>query len=254
MSEQFFTGIKQWEFQKNDFQFKIPIYYYDTTSITAIYTADTRTIKALLPLPEMNPVELLPGKSLVAFTGFEYRNTDIDAYNEFAVSFVITYDKIQIPGVTAMLQMARRCISAYVWQLPVTTEIARLGGVELYGFPKFIADITFEKNDSRITCHVTENSRHILSLTGSVLPTAPEKINQYITYSVINNIPLKTNVYINPKQFAQSRDSRAASLELGDHSICSTLKGIGLSESPVIYQYSPVNQGILFAGRNLMDI
>jgi hypothetical protein len=254
MSNDFFKGVKQWEFKKEDLQFKLPVFYYDTTSISAIYTADTQKVKTLLPLAEMNPVELLPGRCLVAFTGFEYRKTDIDAYNEFAITFLITYDKVQIPGITAIWQMARRCISGYVWQLPVTTEIARIGGVELYGFPKFIADITFERSDSHISCHVAENGQQILSLTGKILPTAPEKITQYITYSVVDDIPLKTNVYINPIKFAQTRDSKAASIELGDHTICSTLKDIGLSETIVTYQYSPVNQGILFAGRNLMDM
>jgi hypothetical protein len=254
MSNDFFKGIKQWEFQKGDLQFKLPVFYYDTTSITAIYTADTKKVKALLPLAEMNPVELFPGKCLIAFTGFEYRKTDIDPYNEFAITFLISYDKVQIPGITAMWQMARRCISGYVWQLPVTTEIARYGGVELYGFPKFIADITFEKNDSHITCHVAENDQQILSLTGKILPTATEKITQYTTYSVIDDIPLKTNVYINPAEFAQTRERNAASIELGDHSICHTLKDIGLSATPITYQYSPFNQAILFAGRNLTDI
>jgi len=254
MTENFFKGIKQWDFQKEDLQFKLPVFYYDTTSITAIYTADTQKVKSLLPLPEMNPVELFPGKCLVAFTGFEYRKTDIAPYNEFAIVFLISYDKVQIPGITAMWQMARRCLSGYVWQLPVTTEIARYGGVELYGFPKFIADITFERSESRITCHVAENGQHIISLTGKTLPTATEKITQYITYSVIDDIPLKTNVYINPEKFAQSRDRNAASIELGDHTICRTLKEIDLSQTPVTYQYSPVNQGILFAGRNMTDI
>jgi hypothetical protein len=59
---------------------------------------------------------------------------------------------------------------------------------------------------------------------------------------------------MNQLEFAESRDKQAATLEVGaDHSICEELKKIGLSETPVMYQYSPLNQAILFAGRNLMD-
>jgi len=254
MQDQFFRGIKQWEFKRDDFEGKLPVFYYDTTSMTAIYTASTSSVIKLLPLKQMNPVELFPGRCLVAFTGFEYRKTDIDPYNEFSISFPITFNRPQIPFFTAMWQMIGRCISAYVWQLPVTTEIARVGGVEMYGFPKFIADITYEKKDQTGTFAVSEKGQEILTLKGSLLPTKQDKITRINTYSVIDNIPLKTNVYINPMEFAQTNDRQAAKVALNsDHPICKTMQTLNLSKQPITYQYSPKNQGILFAGRNLMD-
>ena len=230
------------------------MFYYDTTTIIAIYTASTVKVKELLPLPQMIPIELSPGKCLVGFTAFEYRETDIDPYNEFAIAFLITFGKSQIPFLTSALQMYRRRMTAYVWQLPVTTEIARVGGVELYGYPKFIADIEFEKEADQLSCHLSESGNKILSLRGKVLPVNRGKNSKIITYSNIEDIPLVTNIYYNQLEFAESRDKQAATLEIGsDHGICEELKKIGLSESPVMYQYSPLNQAILFAGRNLMD-
>ncbi|UCE55735.1 MAG: acetoacetate decarboxylase family protein [Desulfobacterales bacterium] len=254
MNHDFFRGIKQWEFNLREMQFKLPVFYYDTTTITAIYTASTSKVKKLLPLPQMNPLELSPGKCLVAFVAFEYRETDIDPYNEFAIAFLITYDKPQIPFFTAFMQMYRRRMMAYVWQLPVTTEIARVGGVELYGYPKFIADIEFQKEDDQLSCHLSETGNKILSLRGAVLPVTRGKNSRIITYSLINDIPLVTNIHINQLEFAENRDKQAAELEIGsDHSICEELQKIGLSATPIQYQYSPLNQAILFAGRNLMD-
>lgn len=254
MTQDFFIGIKQWEFIHEGLQGKLPVFYYDTTSITAIYTASTSMVKKLLPLPQMTPVELLPGRSLVVFTAFEYRQTDIDPYNEFSMAFPITYNKPQIPFFTAATQMLRRCFSAYVWQLPVTTEVARIGGVDLYGYPKFLADIEFHKENHRIHCNVAENGNNILSMSGNLLPTTRGKITRFITYSVLDSIPLVANVYINPIELAHSRNKQSVTLEIGtDHSICNDLLNIGLSSTPVQYQYSPLNQGILFGGRNLMD-
>ncbi len=254
MSKDFFQGIKQWEFNLEDMLFKLPVFYYDTTTITAIYTASSSKVKKLLPRSEMNPVETSPGRCLVAFVAFEYRQTDIDPYNEFAIAFLITFDKPQVPFITAFTQMFRRRMTAYVWHLPVTTEIARIGGVELYGYPKFIADIEFQKEADQISCHLSENGNKILSLTGTVLPAERGKNSKIITYSVINDIPLVTNIHINQLEFAESRNKQDATLELGsDHSICRQLQKIGLSATPILYQYSPLNQAILFAGRNLID-
>lgn len=254
MKGELFEGVKQWEFDWQDMKAKLPVFYYDNTAMTAIYTASTAAVKALLPLPAMRPIELYPSKCLVAFTAFEYRKTDIDPYNEFSISFLITYDKPMIPGVTATWQMARRCYSAYVWQLPVTTEIARVGGVELYGYPKFIADIEFTREDKWITCDLSEGGKNILSLKGRQLPTSKGKLTRFVTYSVLDDIPLVANVYQNPIEFAQSNSKTAAELSIGDeHAICEDLKKLGLSPMPFMFQYSPVNEAILFGGRNLMD-
>lgn len=254
METEFFKGIKQWEFfEEGGRKGKLPCFYYDTTSLTVIYTAATRKVRELLPRKEMSPMEIIPGRCLIAFTAFEYRNTDLDPYNEFSIAFPITYGRPQIPTVSATLQMFRRNISAYVWQLPVTTEIARKGGVEMYGYPKFIADIDFERQAGAITCTLSAKGDRILTLTGNVLPVRREKITRFVTYSVLDGIPLKTNVFINPIQFAQTTARNSASIEPGIHPVARALKTLELSRKPILYQYSPLNEGILFAGRNLMD-
>ena len=112
----FFKGIIQWEMMMKDksLEGKLPVFYYDSTSMTAIYTASTDKVRRLLPLPDMHPVEGMSGRALVAFTAFEYRKTDIDPYNEFSISFPITFRKKAIPGITVLGMMARRYFTAYV--------------------------------------------------------------------------------------------------------------------------------------------
>jgi len=51
----------------------------------AVYTASTRRVRRLLPHPAMNPIEMFPGRCMVAFTAYEYRKTDIGPYNEFSI-------------------------------------------------------------------------------------------------------------------------------------------------------------------------
>lgn len=254
MSKEFFEGVKQWDVEFEGYKGKVPVYYYDNTSMTAIYTASAGKVKNLLPHPGMRPIELYPGRCLVAFTAFEYRKTDIDPYNEFSIAFLITFKKPQIPGVTATWQMVRRCFTAYVWQLPVTTEIARVGGVEMYGYPKFIADIDFQKEKGWVECALSEGGKNILTLKGRNLPTKKGKVTRFMTYSVKDGIPLKANIYVNPLEFVESRSRGAADLKIGTgHPICDQLEGIGLSDRPLVYQLSPITEAILFAGKNLMD-
>jgi hypothetical protein len=251
----FFKGVVQWEIMTKDgsLEGKLPVFYYDNTAMTAIYTASTDRIRDLLPRTDMHPVEIWKGRGLVAFTAFEYRNSDIDPYNEFSISFPITFRKKGIPGLTVLPMMARRYFTAYVWQLPVTTERARRGGVDMYGYPKFLADISFAHEDGMLACTLSENGSNILCLKGKKLRTRKEKTNRFKTYSIKDGVPLVANIFMNPVEFGMSLLPGAAHLTLGTHRIAQQLSGLGLSDKPVFFQYMPVMEAILCGARNLMD-
>jgi hypothetical protein len=251
----FLSSVYQWQFPDGlDTPIRLPVYYYDNTLMSAAYTASTAMVKALLPSRDMHPVEILPGRCVVIFTAFEYRKTDIHPYNEFSIAFAVTFGRRSVPLWTIGRMAVARCFHAYVWQLPVTTEIARWGGVDLYGYPKFVADIDFAREDTALVCRVGEGGAHILTLRGAKLATTPGKRLRFKTYSLKDGIPLCANIYANPIQYAETVRTRGVSLELGeDHAIARQLRLLGLSKRPLFYQYSPNNELILFAPRNLID-
>jgi hypothetical protein len=251
----FFRGVAQMELVSKDrtMEGKLPCFYYDNTAMTAIFTASTDRVRGLLPRGDMFPVEIWKGRCLAAFTAFEYRSSDIDPYNEFSISFPITFQKRAIPVLTVLSMMARRYFTAYVWQLPVTTERARKGGVDYYGYPKFLADIAFSHENGMLACSLSEGGSDILCLKGKKLKTRKEKTNRFKTYSIKDGVPLAANVFMNPLEFGISVLPGAAQLTLGNHAIADQLRGIGLSDKPAFYQYMPVMEAILFGGRNLMD-
>jgi hypothetical protein len=252
---EFFKGIIQWDMMTKDLSLegKLPVFYYDNTAMTAIYTASTSMIRSLLPRPDMYPVEVIKGRALAAFTAFEYRATDIDPYNEFSISFPITFGKKGIPCLTVLGMMLRRYFTAYVWQLPVTTERARKGGVEMYGYPKFLADIVFSHEGNMLVCNLSESGKKILTLKGKKLRISSEKVNRFKTFSIKDGVPLAANVYMNPLEFGKSISRKAAQLTLGDHDISRKLRELDMSENPIFFQYMPIMEAILYGPRNLMD-
>ena len=253
MSREFFENWTRWDFERNGTQRKLPYFYYDNTSLVSIFLAASSKIEQLLPHPSMKPVEMVPGRCIVAFAAFEYRETDFEPYNEFSISFLISFGKPRIPGFTAARMMLSRTTSSYVWQLPVNTEHARAGGVDLFGYPKFLADINFEKSDDWISCTLSEGGQEILQLKGRRLPTRMGKLTRYITYAVENGNPLVAEVLVNPIEYAEMYGGRAVELELGSgHRISEVLKQIDLGKRALAYQYSPVNEAILFPARNVI--
>lgn len=254
LDNSFFKSVAQWDIALKNYPMKIPVFYYDNTSMTAIFTASTQKIKKYLPHHAMKPLELFPGKCLVAFMAFEYRKTDINPYNEFSISIPISFGKTPVPGFSLLSSMLKKCFTAYIWHLPVTTDIALIGGVEVLGYPKIVADIVFTKEADRLECALSEKGKPIVTMKGKILKTSRGKQMTYRTFSLKNNIPIETHIHVDPVEFAQCRGAGAAEITIGSgHPICDELHDIGLSKTPLVYQYSPLNQAILFFPRSFNE-
>ncbi|MBN2178265.1 MAG: acetoacetate decarboxylase family protein [Deltaproteobacteria bacterium] len=251
--DNFFDGVLK-RINK-EFNVPLPIFYYDCTSMTAIFTASARRLRSHLPSEEMHPVEVFPGICLIALSAFEYRSCDIGPYNEFSIAAPITYQKKGIPGLTMMYQLLRNTPKAFIFFLPVTSELAMQGGVTLGGYPKFIADIELRKENTFITCNVSEHGTPILSLQGKWLTTAPGPVSRTVIYTKKNGNVLMANLYTNPIQFSQSFRSSSARLTMsGNHEMCTFLRDVKISSKPMAYQFSPKFESMLFDSKNIIDV
>ncbi|MFY9178615.1 MAG: acetoacetate decarboxylase family protein [Venatoribacter sp.] len=252
----FFKAISQVEIPMVDFHVmgRLPVFYYDNTAMTAAFMASSKEVRKLLPDPDMHLIEVVPGRCVVTVSAFEYRDSDIDPYNELSIGFLISHGKKRLPALPLLQGLVQNDYSVYVWQLPVTTEIARWGGVELYGFPKFIADINFDRTAKRTKCTLSHDGQHILTLDAKNLSTSrKEKPLRFRAFSMLEGNPMCANIYTNPKEYGQSLMPNSAKLTLGNHPIAQTLKTLKLSSFPLMLQYCPTNEMSLFGPRNLMD-
>lgn len=250
----FFEQIRQHQLQWRGEPMLLPVFCYDNSTLSAIFTASTKKVRSLIPVPEAKLTELFPGRCLVAINCFEYRQTDIGPYNEVAISFLMSKKGWQIPGLTALVQLLRRRLTAYVWQLPVTTEIAWAGGREIYGYPKFLANVQFTTETGRYRCSVEEEGRPVLSIEGPVVRGKAQTQLQFVTYSMKDGIPLVANVIQRPLEAAIKLLPRDVTITLGpEHEVGRVLANLNISKRAVAYYYSPKNEAILFAARNLID-
>lgn len=250
--ETFFEGIMQRTIPEYDV--KLPIFYYDNTSITAIYTASTVRMRMYLPSEILRPVEVYPGRCLAVLSAFEYRKTDIGPYNEFSLATLVTYGKRGLPGLTLAEGMLRNEMHMYILSLPVDSEVARRGAVELSGYPKFLADFTWTADDRWLTCEVSAQGKPILRMQGQKLPTSQGRMLHTIIYTKFQNCLLNANLYIDPQKFAQSFSRNSAAIEIGkSHELCDLLKDLRLGGQPLGYQFSPLSRAILFDAKNIID-
>ncbi len=171
MADDFFDGIYQVDTESGGEPIKFPIFYHDARSFTAIFAANWFKLRKMLPDWRYFPAQVLPGVGAVAFTAFEYYDTDIRPYNEFAIAIILNSPHLApVPGYNLLRQYFLNTFEAYIYHLPVTTNVALRAGIDFYNYPKFIAGIDFTDTADEVACDLTHEGKRICKLTSKKLP------------------------------------------------------------------------------------
>lgn len=250
---EFFKGVVQLDAELQGEKAKFPIFYYDASSITGIFLAKLSKLRKIMPKKEYYPLPILPGIGLLAITTFEYRDTDIRPYNELSISIPMSYkSRPIIPAVRMLSSLSKNEFHVYIHHLPVTTKIAFDGGVVVYNYPKFIAQIDFEEKDDGVYVKLIDKGNLILSMNGKKIKADKSQKMRYVTYPVKDGNAQHADVLVNAINFGLSFNPSHLSLELGkEHPIAKELQDLIIYKKPIQYQYIPKFQAILYGPSRL---
>jgi hypothetical protein len=250
----FFEGVRQVTATIAGEEAKLPIFYYDGTAQTAVFPARLSALRNLMPDPRFSPARLAPGLGAVGVSCFEYRDTDIGAYNELAISVILKEpgSGSNLPGRALLAGLRRNQLHAWVHHLPVTTEIARAGGVDFYNYPKFIASIEFDDGPSGRSCMLAEGDERILELHGAPINAPRSGGLQLFSHLWMDRQPQSSEFKLNVLASGVTARPGAARLELGSrHPIARELAGLLGSRSSIYYELMPRFEGILYGPEHL---
>ena len=235
--------------------FEFPVLYYDFRMISGTFTAKTKKIKKLLPHPNFKPIEIFPGIGMVNIVAFEYRDTSIGSYNEIALSVPVKFPpRFVFPGLSAISMMRKNCFSAYIHHLPVTTEIARKGGVHFYNYPKFLSEITFQDQDEKLVVTLKEEDELILKMLAEKIPLNRSAQIEFHTYSIKDNVVMHTLIEGWAPHYGVKMMGNKANLELGNHRISQEIAALNLSKNASSGQYAEGMMSKLFSPDQNWDV
>lgn len=158
------SWFKQLKKTKVDLGFETysPNFYYKNSRITAVFTADLNRLKALMPaeiLQKVQPLQIWPGRGVVALTAYTYRYCDNDQYNEFGLSVVTTQPGATSWGPLTLLGQSRsKEFWGHVLKLPVDSELGRVRGVVGYNLPKWLTRIDFREDAKVMRFEVSDST------------------------------------------------------------------------------------------------
>lgn len=253
MPDDFFKGVDQLEASIAGVEARTPVFYRDARSFTTIYPASLMGVRALLPDPRFVPAQVLPGVAAVHLTAFEYYDTDIQPYNEFAIGILLNSNQfLQIPAYNMLRQLFQNTFYTYIHHLPVNTRVALEGGIELYNYPKTMNRIDFSDEDDWVICELGEGEDLILRVKGKKLPAGRSDVMKYICHLYQYQQPQYAEFKVNARQYALAPGFGNGELVLGrSHPFALELQRLLYSTTPLMYIYVPSMQAILYGPEHL---
>lgn len=236
-----------------------PNFYYRNSRVTAVYTADLAKLKELMParvLEQVQPLQVWPGRGLVAFTAYSYHYCDNDSYNEVALSIITNKPgKSNLGPITLIGQSLSRDYWGYVLKLPVNTELARVRGVVGYNLPKWLTGIDVREDERSVAYDIVDSRTGKVDVVFKADKLAAlSKDEEWVTNSFTNTDPKGelTYGYAVSRQLshASSSDGDSARLILGDGELSAYIKALRLGKM-MKYEYVPQFQSALYAPRPL---
>jgi len=249
-----FRGIEKTKVDMG-FESYSPNFYYSNSRVTAVFTADLGRLRELMPaevLETVQPIQIWPGRGLVALTAYAYHYCDNDSYNEIALSIVTNKPgKANLGPISLVGQSLSEDFWGYVLKLPVNTELARVRGIVGYNLPKWLTDIDMRESDTSIVFEIADSETGELDVVieAAKLSDLSDKVGMVTnSFTNIGHDGELVYGYAVSRQLSHASSTRAESvnLTLGEGSLSSYIKSLQLGRM-LRYEYVPEFQGALYA-------
>jgi hypothetical protein len=219
-----------------------PTRFRDGASAAALYIVDSHAAQRLIDWTGFEIAEIAPGRGVLAFTGVHYTDTDCGAYEEAAQAFFVRRVEgggswlDRVPGVGSYVSSVRDLLggslASYTWRLQVTTRLSQQCGLQMWGFPKQIADIEYERREGRACFSLRMDGRDCfrfsVKASGRRTPT-PITSSVYSIHEGAPHVSRLTQSYRETGYLPGG-----AGIELGDHPMADELRTLGLPKRPLL--------------------
>ncbi|MDD1778714.1 MAG: acetoacetate decarboxylase family protein [Candidatus Helarchaeota archaeon] len=263
MPENNFFDVPKTNFQTSGGSVELPILYREVSERRLNFFVDYEAALAKVEGTGLVPCKFYNHKALASLILWNYRDTSIGPYEEAALILIVRVKELPDRRFYLPTILFRKKSSswgnmgAYVLELPVTTEAARVAGREIWGYPKFATKIPFKftsEKEFEFTILDPKSEEPLVSVQAKAGFGITMKGFDLITYSNHQNSILKTVVDIDTKYKSCLRNKVTLHVGDMDHRLTRNLRDLGLDHvKPWVIQITDHFRSRLNPGKPLMD-
>lgn len=193
----------------------LPVEVRAARSAAATFLVRHDAARRLMGGTGVAPKRLPGGRALCIIAAVQYIDNDLGPYNEVAFSIAV--------GATGGAPAG-----AYIHELPVDGDFTCAAGREIWGFPKWLADIDLDLDDRRAHCRLAQDGELILDLTIARRPLPlPSRPLEMSAYASLDGVTRRTP--FSSRTTAVRGGPLGATLRVGDrHPMALDLRSLGL--------------------------
>ena len=212
----------------------MPCHVRDACSATATWIVDAKAAQALLPGPELEIAEVLPGRGLLSIACIDYRDNDLGDYNEVSIAFFVRRrgEQGSVPYFGTLADMMRGRLPTYIAHLPVNQAFTCEAGQVIWGFPKTVDEIAFDTTGDRARCVWSKDGQNVLKVSLPVGGTRSLPRQSLRTYTYIGGALHETPFVSSAENLGVRMGG--ARLTLGAHPIADELRSLGLPKPAIM--------------------
>ena len=213
---------------------QLPVRVRDASSGAATFVVSAAAARRLLPSDVIELAEILPGRALCSLAAIDYRDNDLGDYNEISIAFFVRPKGTSkgLPYANTVLEFFRGQVGTYIHRLPVDASFTCEAGSTIWGFPKTVEQIVFEKTDRRVTCTLSVDGSHVLTLSMARGGNKTLPDSTMTTYTFIDGVPHRTP--FSSGGTGVGFRMGGTELTLGQHPIADELRSLGLPKRAIM--------------------
>lgn len=222
-------------FQIDGEELAYPTDFRDGSSCMGLFLVDADCADELIAESKFKVARVTPGKGLLSLICVHYTDSDCGSYEEIALAFFVDKEGTgwRMPYLGNWVDLIRSGVASYTWRLPVTTVLARDAGIEMWGFPKTLADIEYQCRDSRAGFCWRSDGETVLRFS---VPARGKRLPDTFTSSVYSVFENEHHVSYLTQSY---RDTAyhllgGVELQLGAHPVADELRTLGLPRRPLL--------------------
>jgi len=205
-----------------------PVVVRHASAGSATYLVRADAARKLLPVPDFEIAEVLPGRALLSIAIIDYRDNDLGDYNEVSIALFVRPRGAPrgIPYLGTAIDLMRSRLGTYIVHLPVDQSFTCEAGSIIWGFPKTVQEIDFETGPDRATGRLVYEGEHALTLSVPRGGTQSLPESTLVGYTLIEGVPHTNEFQSRAEGFGVRLGG--ARLSLGSGVIADQLRSLGL--------------------------